>query len=155
MIRRPTACSSLRFDPAESPRFAGAKLNHARIMARMSGADLRGADLSDAYLGPDEPRGSMTITPRTDLLAANLSDSKLCRANLVAVILSFANLRNADLSDADLSNADLSKADLTGANLQGANLTGTDLDGTILTGVRGLDTVRGLALAMNAERALR
>ena len=61
----------------------------------------------------------------------------------------------ADLRDANLTNADLSKADFTGADLTGANLTGADLDGAILLGAKGLDTVKGLATALNFDKTIR
>jgi len=95
----------------------------------LSGANLRGADLSDADL-----RGA-------NLRGANLSDADLSDANLRGADLSGANLRGANLSDADLSDADLSDANLRGANLSGANLSDADLSDANLRGanLRGAD----------------
>ncbi|MGK7914896.1 MAG: pentapeptide repeat-containing protein [Prochloraceae cyanobacterium] len=75
-------------------------LNHGA-----QGLDLRGADLSGAYLS-----------------SADLSD-----ANLSGAYLSSADLSGADLSGAYLSSADLSGADLRGANLASANLASANL----------------------------
>jgi uncharacterized protein YjbI with pentapeptide repeats len=154
-IRRPTAASSLAYDPADAPRFTGAKLAGCRIMARLNGADMRGADLSDADLGPDEPRGSITIQPHTELGQSDLSGAVLRRAILVAVSFRFAKLRGADLTGADLRFADFSKADLSGADLTGADLAHADLDQAILTGVKGLTETLHLDQAQNMDRAVR
>ena len=67
-----------------------------------SGADLRGAKLSDVYL-----------------FGANLRDANFENADLNA-----SRLQNADLRRANLRDADLEDAVLTGANLQGADLRG-------------------------------
>ena len=62
-LRRPSAFSSLAFDQAEAPRFAGANLSRARIIARLDGADFTGANLSSASLGPDDLRSVITTSP--------------------------------------------------------------------------------------------
>lgn len=154
-LRRPSAFSSLAFDPAEAPRFPGANLSGARIIARLDGADFAGANLSSASLGPDDPRSVITTSPRVVLTGCDFSRASLKGANLAYVVLTFAKLRGADLSDSILAHADLSKADLSGADLGNADMTDADLDGAILTGVRGLDTVKGLALARNLDRSVR
>jgi hypothetical protein len=73
--------------------------------ANLGGADLRGADLRDAYL-----RGA-------DLRGADLRDAYLGGADLRG-----ADLRGADLRDAYLGGADLRDAYLRGADLRGADL---------------------------------
>ena len=73
--------------------------------ANLYRADLRGANLSEAYLG------------EADLRMANLSEADLRRADLRMAKLSKADLRRAKLSEADLRRADLVGADLCGANL--------------------------------------
>lgn len=154
-LLRPSVFSSLAFDPADAPRFSGANLSRARIIARLDGADFAGADLSSALLGPDEPRGAMTTTPHVILTGCDFSKATLKGADLTRAVLVFAKLRGADLSNSILVHADLSKADLSGANLAHADMTGADLDGAILTGARGLDTVTGLSLARNLDRSVR
>jgi uncharacterized protein YjbI with pentapeptide repeats len=64
-----------------------------------------------------------------NLLAADLSQSKLMKADLRAANLIGADLSNADLSDADLRDADLIGADLSGANIRGTNFQGANLSG--------------------------
>ncbi|MDS9667167.1 pentapeptide repeat-containing protein [Flavonifractor plautii] len=93
--------------------------------ANLFGANLRGANLSDADLRCANLFGA-------NLRGANLSDADLRCANLSDADLRCANLRNADLrganlSDADLRCANLSNADLFGANLRGANLSDANL----------------------------
>ena len=93
--------------------------------ANLFGANLRGANLSDADLRCANLFGA-------NLRGANLSDADLRCANLSDADLRCANLRNADLrganlSDADLRCANLSNADLFGANLRGAKLSDANL----------------------------
>ncbi len=95
--------------------------------ADLRGADLSGANLSDAYL-----RGA-------DLSGANLRGADL----------SYADLRGANLSDADLRGADLSYANLHGADLRGANLSDANLSGANLTPIR--DDVWAVLSAAPAE----
>jgi hypothetical protein len=73
---------------------------------KANGADLRGANLSDADL-----RGA-------DLRGANLRDADLYGANLSGADLRDANLYDANLYGANLSGANLRDADLYGANLR-------------------------------------
>ena len=90
--------------------------SHGRWLRNAEGgerADLRSADLSDAYLSG------------ADLSGANLGGAYLSGANLRSADLSGANLRSADLSGANLGGADLSGANLGGAYLSGANLDKT------------------------------
>ena len=73
--------------------------------ANLFGANLRGANLSDADLRCANLFGA-------NLRGANLSDADLRCANLRD-----ADLRGANLSDADLRNADLCRADLCEASI--------------------------------------
>ena len=91
-------------EPFDKERFLELmKESKAKAAEYLSGANLSGADLSDA-----------------NLRCANLSDADL----------SDADLRRADLSDADLSDADLRRADLSDANLSDADLRRADLSGS-------------------------
>jgi uncharacterized protein YjbI with pentapeptide repeats len=76
----------------------------------LSGADLRGVDLS-----------------RVGLIGAYLHDVNLSEANLYGVQLIGSDLGAADLREAGLEQIDLSIADLREANLRWAYLRGTDL----------------------------
>ena len=97
------------------------------MRADLSGANLRGADLSEAYLYGANLRGA-------DLSEADLYGANLRGADLSEADLSGADLSRADLSGADLSKANLSRADLIGANLREANLYEADLSWADLSG---------------------
>jgi hypothetical protein len=69
----------------------------------LTGADFRGADLSEARLS-----------------GVCLASADLSQARLIGARLDGADLTNADLTGADLDGASLIGADLTGANITGA-----------------------------------
>jgi uncharacterized protein YjbI with pentapeptide repeats len=154
-ILRPSVYSSLGFDRTEAPIFAGADLRHARVTARLDGADFSNADLTGFDMSPHETHGDITIIPRNICNKCNFAGAKLIGADFTNAVLSFASLAHADLHGANLRHSDLSRADLTGADLTDADLTEADLDGATLTGVTGLDRARGLAMTLNLERAVR
>ena len=158
-LLRPTIFTSLAFDRADSPRFAGANLSKIRVLATFNGADFRGADLSEADFSPHEARrageGTITNMPGNVLKSCDFTGASVKQANFSRAVLRFSKFIDADLSGANFSGADLSKADLTGARLTGADMTGADLDGAILSGVKGLDTVKGLSTALNLDRVVR
>jgi uncharacterized protein YjbI with pentapeptide repeats len=87
----------------------------------LSGADLRGVDLSS---GADLCNANLM---KADLSNADLSNASCSRANLSNANLSDANLMDADLSNSNLSSANLSNADLRRANLIEANLSSANL----------------------------
>ena len=91
----------------------GVKLGLAVQVVISSGAALRGANLSGANLSDAYLRGA-------NLRGANLSDAYLRGADLRGADLSYANLRGAYLRGANLSGANLSGAYLRGADLRGA-----------------------------------
>ncbi|MFY1847933.1 pentapeptide repeat-containing protein [Achromobacter dolens] len=78
-------------------------------------ANLRGADLRDAYLGGADLRDA-------NLRGADLRDAYLGGADLRDAYLGGADLRDAYLGGADLGGADLRDADLRDAYLGGADL---------------------------------
>ena len=96
-------------------------------MARLDGADLRGADFVNVSLY------------RATLNRANLREARLLGAILAGATLDGADLQDANLSGAlvegatldgaNLQNAVLSNANLIGATLDHANLQGAHLDG--------------------------
>jgi uncharacterized protein YjbI with pentapeptide repeats len=136
-----------------APNFTGANLSGARIMARLSRAVLRGANLADARLGPPEPGNELKTPQQTDLAGAILANADLRRADLSRVNLAFADLSGADLTDANLAGADLSRAVLRGANLSGANLEEADLNGADFAGAQGISGAHGLGKARNRDKA--
>ena len=96
-----------------------------------------------------------TILPRSVMMGCDFSGARLRGADLHGSLLAFSKFVGADLTGADLSGADLSRADLSRADLTGADLTAADLDGADFTGARGLDQAKGLASALNFDRARR
>lgn len=157
-LLRPTVFTNLAVDWADAPRFAGANLTELRVMARLDGADFQGANLTRADFSPFEWRpgqGTISTLPRVGLAGCDFSKAVLKDANFSHTVLTFSRFIGADLRGVNLSGADLSKADLTGADVSGADLSQADLDGAVLTGVQGLDTVKGLAMAVNLDRAIR
>jgi uncharacterized protein YjbI with pentapeptide repeats len=152
---RPDVNISLESNASEAPKFSGANLRGIRITAMMDGGDFRGADLTDANLGPHEPRADLSSMPGSVLRGSDFSGATMVRVNLMWAKLAFSRFVGANLRSANLIGADLSKADLSGADLSSANLSGADLDGTILAGVRGLEAAIGLENAKNIEHTYR
>jgi len=109
-------------NPGTKPMLGGADLVGRLREPNLSGADLSGADLEEAYLSG------------VDLRRSNLGGAKLSRVKLDGADLSGVNLNGVDLSGANLSRANLSGANLDGADLGGANLGGADLSGADLSG---------------------
>jgi uncharacterized protein YjbI with pentapeptide repeats len=101
----------------------------------LRGANLRGANLSEAFLSRTNLSGaylrranlSKTHLKLAILSEAYLSDAKLSGANLRRANLSESNMRRVHLADADLRKANLSEADLRGASLAETNLSRANL----------------------------
>ena len=70
--------------------------------------------------------------------------------NLAGLDLSNLNVRKADLSHSNLFGADLS-----GADVACTDVTGAGFNGTILKDAKGLETLKGLSSARNAEKMIR
>lgn len=154
-LLRPSINVALDRNPRDAPKFAGANLRSVRITAMMDGADFRGADLTDANLGPYDVRADMSSMPGSILRGSDFSGAILRRADLMWAKLRFSKFVGADLRDVNFVGADLSMCDLSGADLTGANLLDADLDGAILSGVRGLDTINGRDQILNFDRTVR
>jgi uncharacterized protein YjbI with pentapeptide repeats len=157
-IFRPTVYTDLASNLADAPRFAGANLTRIRVMANLSGADFRGANLTNADFSPLEARpgqGTITSLMKNVLKSCDFSGAALKGANFDRADLTFSRFVGADLAGANLKKTDLSKTDFTGADLTGADLASADLYGANLTGVKGLDTVKGLSSAINLDKATR
>jgi uncharacterized protein YjbI with pentapeptide repeats len=99
--------------------------------ANLSYSDLKFAELTSAVLREASFIGA-DLT-QANLQFADLRGAKLWGASLMSAKLRGANLSKADLGGADLSGADLEQAHLHGANLSGANLVGADLSGANLS----------------------
>ncbi|MGK7916614.1 MAG: pentapeptide repeat-containing protein [Prochloraceae cyanobacterium] len=85
-------------------------VNQVAVEKKLSGADLRGANMTQANLSGVDLRGANLS--RADLSRADLSGVNLTRADL-----SWTNLRGTNLSKANLSGAILDKADLRQAQI--------------------------------------
>ena len=157
-ILRPTIHTSFGFDWKDAPSFDGANLRGARLVGRLDGTSFRGADLTGADFSTYEPRpGQGTLVTRrgTDLNGCDFSGATLAGADFTTAALEFARFPGADLRGARLVDAALAKADFTGADLTGADLTGADVYDAVLVGAKGLDTVKGLDGAKNADKSIR
>ena len=111
--------------------------NPGILWPELSGADLREADLREAWL------------TQADLSGADLIEADLREAWLNGADLSWAALRGADLRGADLSWAVLIEADLRGAYLSGADLSRANLREADLREARvGWTTFGGVDLSM-------
>lgn len=152
---RPSIHVALDSNPGDAPRFAGANLRGIRITAMMDGVDFRGADMTDANLGPYDARADMSSMPGSILRGSDFSGAILRRADLMWAKLRFSKFVGADLRDVNFVGADLSLCDFSGADFTGANLLGADLDGAILHGARGLDSINGRQGILNFDRAVR
>lgn len=154
VLRSLTVFSDLEPNPAQAPRFTGADLTGAEIIARLDGADFRGANLTDARIKPQLPSWG-AFTPRAVLVSADFSSANLTRLEVRKAVLRFARFVDAVVRAADFRDCDLTGADFSGADLSGANFTGANVDGTIFKGARGLDTASGLPDTVNTDRMIR
>jgi uncharacterized protein YjbI with pentapeptide repeats len=154
-IYRPTIYSDMASLLSDAPRFSGANLTNVRVQAELSGADFRGANLTNANFSPLEERpgqGTLMTLSRNVLKSCDFSGARMHNANMTRAVLLFARFTGADLTGAKLAGADLSRTDFSGADLTGADLTEADLDGANFNGTKGLDSVIGLATAHNFDR---
>lgn len=117
----------------------------------LTGANLRGADLSSATL-------SQANLTNADLTGANLESAILNSANLSGASLTGANLKSASLENADLSYAGFISANLEAANLKDAKLQFTNFRGanfrltTMANGVVTSDKPYGWSLERQNPR---
>ncbi len=152
---RPSVFSSLDYDSAESPKFAGADMRLIRMTSHMVGADFRGANLTGAHMGPHEPRADLSSMPASILKSCDFSGATLVDVDLSRAVLTFSRFVGADMRGASLVLADMTRVDLSGADLTGADLTDANLDEANMAGVKGFDTVRGRETIRNLDRAHR
>src|SRR5919197_1547233 len=117
------------------------KAGHPLIRANLSGADLSGLTLREAYL-------NAAIFSAANLDEADLSRAVLTDAHLNATFLRGAKLAGALLRDASLFQANLRRANLRGADLRGASLVEANLGGADLGGASlAAASLRGATLS--------
>jgi len=102
-------------------RSSESKLKIDFSRANLTGADLKGANLTSAYLWYANLVGA-------NLLHANLTDAYLGMVNLTGANLKYINFTDAILLGVNLTGARLIEANLINANLWKANLTHADLE---------------------------
>lgn len=157
-IYRPTIYADEKSTLSDAPKFSGANLTRISVQADLSGADFRGADLTDANFSPLEARpgkGTLTTQPSNILRSCDFSGARMTNADMTRAFLTFSRFTGADVRGAKFNNADLTKADFTGADVSGADFTGADVYDTNFVGARGLETAIGLDHAVNADKARR
>lgn len=154
-LMRPTIYSDLRTDWREAPIFDNANLRGVRLTGRIDGTSFKGADLSGLDFSPHEPRADISFLPRNFCRGCRFDGATLAGANFDDASLAMASFAGANLSGARLTRTDLTRVDFTGADVTGVDFTGADLADADLRQVKGLETAKGLGLALNLERALR
>ena len=143
------------FDYAEAPKFKGANLRQARIACRMDGADFSGADLSAARIGPDDHSSEAGMAPSSIMLGINFSGATMTGTDIREIDCTFCRFAGAKLTGAKLIHIDLSRADFSGADVTDADFSRSNLEGANLSGIKGFETVKGLASVRNLETAQR
>jgi uncharacterized protein YjbI with pentapeptide repeats len=154
-IMAPSVFSTAMIDHSDAPKFAGANLRGARIAARLDGTDFSGADLTNARLGPNERSSEAGMAPASKMLGMNFSSATLVGMDMREVDCTFCRFTGAKLPGAKFIHVDLSKADFSGADLTDADLSESNVEGANLSGVKGFDTIKGLASVHNLETAQR
>lgn len=124
--------------------FRGARMTGAHLNGRFDNVDFSGAELSNAFFGPRDPREEELITPMMSLASADFSGAVLKGADLSLNLLESAKFNGADLESANFLGARLGGADFSNATLDGADFTGAALDGAKFDGAIGADRASGL-----------
>lgn len=154
-ILRPTIYSNDQVPLADAPKFAGANMTRVSVQAEMSGADFRGADLTNADFSPLEARpgqGTLTTQPSNILRSCDFSGARMTNANMTRAFLTFSRFTGADLHGVKFNGADLSKVDFAGADVTGADFTGADLYDANFIGARGMANAIGIDSAVNGDK---
>ena len=150
----PAASTLLGENPAaEAPRFRGANMTGAHLLAHLGNGDWTGANLAETHF--ELGRTQFLAALRSDLGGCRMAGANLEGADLSGVRMAFADLRGARLARANLQGADLSGARLDGADLTGAALARADVNRASLRGVVGLDQATGLDRVRNLDLAER
>ncbi|MEZ5899071.1 MAG: pentapeptide repeat-containing protein [Hyphomicrobiaceae bacterium] len=152
-ILKPSIFSTPDFNVAETPVFAGAHLKRARIAARMDSVNFRGADLSEASIGPFDMSVEGGLAPSSLMKGADFTDANLQGVDIRNVDFTFGRFTGANLKGARLTSLNLTNADFSGADLTDAVFSGCNFEGVKLTGAKGLNSVKGLETATNVDQS--
>jgi uncharacterized protein YjbI with pentapeptide repeats len=144
----PEAMISLRGRDLRYATFDRSNLHLVDFTAsNLSGASLKGADLSEALLGcairgrryviRTDATGAKKVSSEDDddctvLSDADLSEAKLTNGTINRAVLGSVNLSRTDLHGFDLKNLNLSGSNLSETDLRGADLSSSLLDGVLL-----------------------
>ncbi|MEM1371303.1 MAG: pentapeptide repeat-containing protein [Pseudomonadota bacterium] len=135
----PTTFVDLAFNTSQVATFARADLSEARVLARLYGADFRGAVLVGAdFSALSAGRATIASVPYNFLTGGNFDGADLRGANFSHAEMNFVSFRGADLRDANFAKSALVKADFASAKLDGAIFDGADLRDTVLARGAGL-----------------
>lgn len=154
-IYRPTIFSGLERDRREAPRFTGATLTGARLSGWLDGSDFSKADLTGAVFGAHDAHSEGLLASRVRMAGCDFSEAVVRDTDFHGSSLVFARFVRADARGADFRDTDLARADFSGADVAGMNVAGANLDEANFSGARGLDALKGLAEARNADRIIR
>ena len=142
----PVVAEGLDAKTGEVPIFKGANMTNARVQARFTGGDLRGARFVNGDVSAHLANQSMGLM-HTEMSSANLRGADFSGTNMGHADLSYADIQGANFAGADLTRADLTGAEARGANFAGATLAGAELADTKLSGAKGLAEAKGLDTA--------
>jgi uncharacterized protein YjbI with pentapeptide repeats len=148
----PVVAQGLSATAGEIPIFKGANMTGARVQARFTGGDLRGAKFVGGDISAHLKNQSMGLM-HTEMGSANLEGADFSKTDMGHADMSFANLKGANFEGADLTRAVLTGADASGANFTGADLAGAELDGVNFAGAKGLDHAKNLDKARGYKAA--
>src|SRR5262245_23429692 len=95
-ILRPNVFSSLEAVSTEVPDFSRTNLAGAQLSGHFDLTSFRGADLTNARFGPQDPRSEVLITGRAQLASCDFTDAKLQNANLSRSAAKYAKFTRAD-----------------------------------------------------------
>jgi len=153
-LLRLTIFTTLERDPREAPKFMGAKMRNTTLSGWMDGTDFSGCDLTGALFGLQDAHSEGLLASRVRLVGANFSDATLTGANLAGSQLTHARFINAVARDTNFREADLAKTDFSNADVSGMDVTGANLEDAKFTGAKGVETIKGLAQALNAAHVV-
>jgi uncharacterized protein YjbI with pentapeptide repeats len=153
-LLRMTIFTTLERNPLEAPKFKGAKMQHTVLSGWMDGTDFSDCDLTGAVFGLQDAHNEGLLASRVRLVGADFSGATMTGVNLNGSQLTHAHFVKAIVRDVDFRDADLIHADFTDADVTGMDVTGANLEDAKFTGAKGIDTIKGLAQALNATHVV-
>lgn len=149
-LLRMTIFTTLERDPREAPKFTGANMQFTKLSGWLDGTDFSGCNLTGAVFGLQDAHNEGLLASRVRLVGANFSGAVMTGVDLSGSQLTHAHFAKATVRNVNFREADLAKADFTGADVSGMDVTDANLEDAKFTGAKGIETIRGLAQALNA-----